>query len=156
MGPALCLFCALNPNISPGNLTLPRPPRAQIKPKPTDRPPLFSFFSVAGRPLDPPKRVICATTPLELVLLTGSRMSAGVLYASLTISILTKCYATRSYLHHSWLGAVVDLEPSHDMHTCRSIISYVSAELLANHYKAYCIVCTVERIRRRRWGRRTM
>lgn len=63
-------------------------------------------------------RVICATTPLELALLTASRLSAGVLFASLTISIMSKCYATRSYLHHSWLGAVLDLEPSHDVHTC--------------------------------------
>lgn len=63
-------------------------------------------------------RVLCATTPVQLALLTGSRVSAGVLFASLTISIFFKCYATRAYLHHSWLGAVLDFEPSHDVHTC--------------------------------------
>ena len=63
-------------------------------------------------------RVICATSPVELILLTGSRISAGVLYPSIVISIFSKCYATRSYLHHSWLGAVLEFEPTHDVHTC--------------------------------------
>ncbi|CAM9534830.1 unnamed protein product, partial [Hapterophycus canaliculatus] len=69
------------------------------------------------------KSVICATSPLQLALLTGSRMSAGILYASLTISILSKCYATRAYVHRSWVGAVLNLEPSHDVHTCRSFVA---------------------------------
>lgn len=45
-------------------------------------------------------------------------MSAGILFASLTIAIFSKNYATRSYVHHSWLGAVLDFEPTHDVHTC--------------------------------------
>ena len=62
-----------------------------------------------------------------MILLTGSRISAGVLFASLTISIVSKCYATRSYLHHSWLGAVLDFEPSHDVHTCEYEANIVAA-----------------------------
>ena len=49
-----------------------------------------------------------------MALLTGSRISAGILFASIPIAIFSKCYATRSYLHHSWLGAVLDFEPTHD------------------------------------------
>lgn len=55
-----------------------------------------------------------------MILLTGSRLSAGVLFSSLTISIFSKCYATRALLHNSWFGMVVDFEPSHDIHTCES------------------------------------
>ena len=79
--------------------------------------PLFSFSSVhSARPLSP--RVICATTLPEKVMLTGSRFLAGVLYGSLSVSVVSKCYASRAYLHHSWLGTVLDFEPAHDLHTC--------------------------------------
>ena len=63
-------------------------------------------------------RVVCASTLVEMILLTGSRFTAGLIFPGLVISIFSKCYATRSFLHHSWLGAVIDLEPSHDIHTC--------------------------------------
>ncbi|CAN0281145.1 unnamed protein product, partial [Laminaria digitata] len=61
---------------------------------------------------------LCAQSAAQLILLTGSRISAGILFASLSISIFSKCYATRSFLHHSWVGAVLDFEPTHDIHTC--------------------------------------
>ncbi|CAM9864420.1 unnamed protein product, partial [Sphacelaria rigidula] len=60
---------------------------------------------------------ICATTWPEQLLLTMSRTAAGLLYAALTITVLSKCYSTKAFVHHSWFGAVVDIEPSHDVHT---------------------------------------
>lgn len=63
-------------------------------------------------------RVICATTWPQMILLTFSRLSAGALFASMSISVFSKCYATRSFLHHSWIGAVIEIEPTHDIHTC--------------------------------------
>eukprot|EP00904_Undaria_pinnatifida_P005569 jgi/Undpi1/2141/HiC_scaffold_12.g05527.m1 len=83
-----------------------------------------------------PYTVICATNTVEMVLLTGSRISAGVLFASLTISIFSKCYATRSFLHHSWLGAVIDFEPSHDIHT---YFGYLSLMAAFEHGILHCI-----------------
>eukprot|EP00752_Nemacystus_decipiens_P012016 g10651.t2 len=64
-----------------------------------------------------PSKVICATSLPEKVLLTGSRFLAGALYGSLSVSVVSKCYASRAYLHHSWLGTVLDFEPAHDLHT---------------------------------------
>lgn len=66
-----------------------------------------------------PARVLCTSTLTEMILLTGSRLSAGVLYSGLTISMFSKCYATRSLMHNSWFGTVVDFGPSHDIHTCK-------------------------------------
>ncbi|CAM9369134.1 unnamed protein product [Hapterophycus canaliculatus] len=62
-------------------------------------------------------RVICAKTWPEKGMLTGSRFLAGALYASLAISVVSKCNASRAYLHHSWLGTVLDFEPAHELHT---------------------------------------
>ena len=63
-------------------------------------------------------RVVCAPSLVEMALLTGSRFTAGLVYPGLVISIFSKCYVTRSFLHHSWYGAVINCEPTHDMHTC--------------------------------------
>lgn len=63
-------------------------------------------------------RVVCAPTLVERLLLTGSRFTAGIIHPGLVISMFSKCYATRSFLHHSWLGSIISLEPSHDIHTC--------------------------------------
>eukprot|EP00752_Nemacystus_decipiens_P012591 g11151.t1 len=84
----------------------------------------------------------CATTTVQLALLTAARFTGGLLYASLSVSIFSKCYATRAFLHHSWLGAILDMEPSHDMHTCFGymtlIFSYVHGIL---HCARYIVAC---------------
>eukprot|EP00752_Nemacystus_decipiens_P012303 g10908.t1 len=98
------------------------------------------FFYDADKGEICPYTVICATAPVELALLTASRLSAGILYASLTFSILSKCYATRSYLHHSWLGAVLDLEPSHDVHM---YFGYLTLAAGFEHGILHCIRFTV-------------
>ncbi|CAM9989303.1 unnamed protein product, partial [Sphacelaria rigidula] len=63
------------------------------------------------------RREICATTWPEKILLTFSRLSAGALFSALAVAVLSKCYSTKAFFHHSWLGAIIDIEPSHDMHT---------------------------------------
>ncbi|CBN78808.1 putative respiratory burst oxidase homolog protein [Ectocarpus siliculosus] len=73
-----------------------------------------------------PSDVICATTLPEKVMLTGSRFLAGLLYASLSVSVVSKCYASRAYLHHSWLGTVLDFEPAHDLHTYFGFLTLVA------------------------------
>eukprot|EP00904_Undaria_pinnatifida_P005548 jgi/Undpi1/2122/HiC_scaffold_12.g05508.m1 len=87
--------------------------------------PWFFFYDADKKEICP-YSVLCATSPAQLTLLTLSRVSAGILFASLTISIFSKCYATRSYLHHSWLGAVLDFEPTHDIHTYFGYLTLVS------------------------------
>ncbi|CAB1097719.1 unnamed protein product [Ectocarpus sp. CCAP 1310/34] len=62
-------------------------------------------------------RHACVTSALSKVLLTVSRMSAGALLPSMACCILSKCYATRYFLHHSWLAVVVSFEPAHELHT---------------------------------------
>ncbi|CBJ27976.1 putative respiratory burst oxidase homolog [Ectocarpus siliculosus] len=62
-------------------------------------------------------RHACVTSALSKVLLTVSRMSAGALLPSMACCILSKCYATRYFLHHSWLALVVSFEPAHELHT---------------------------------------
>lgn len=63
-------------------------------------------------------RVVCARSIEERILLSGSRFTAGLVYPGLAISIFSKCYATRSFLHHSWYGAVINCELTHEMHAC--------------------------------------
>eukprot|EP00752_Nemacystus_decipiens_P012610 g11167.t2 len=60
---------------------------------------------------------MCVTSPASKILLTISRMSAGALFPSIMCCILSKCYATRYFLHHSWLALVVSFEPAHELHT---------------------------------------
>lgn len=67
-------------------------------------------------------RHACVTSALSKVLLTVSRMSAGALLPSMACCILSKCYATRYFLHHSWLALVVSFEPAHELHTCEILI----------------------------------
>ncbi|CAM9160730.1 unnamed protein product [Ascophyllum nodosum] len=62
-------------------------------------------------------KTICAETVVSQALLTISKMSAGALFPSITCCVLSKCYATRYFLHHSWLSLVVNVEPAHDLHT---------------------------------------
>eukprot|EP00904_Undaria_pinnatifida_P005570 jgi/Undpi1/2142/HiC_scaffold_12.g05528.m1 len=97
--------------------------------------PWFLFYN-ADKGEICPTTVLCATTPVQLALLTGSRVSAGVLFASLTISIFSKCYATRAYLHRSWLGAVIDLEPTHDVHT---YFGYLTLVATLEHAILHCV-----------------
>lgn len=60
---------------------------------------------------------VCVTSVSGKVLLTLSRMTAGGLMSSITFSILSKCCASRYFLHHSWLSLVVNFEPAHEFHT---------------------------------------
>lgn len=59
-------------------------------------------------------------TTAQMVLLSVAKLTAGALYPSIVCTILSKCYATRYFLHHSWLALMVDLEPTHKLHTCES------------------------------------
>lgn len=62
---------------------------------------------------------MCVTSGVAQFLLTMSRVTAGALLPSITCCILSKCYATRYFLHHSWLALVVSFEPAHNLHTCK-------------------------------------
>ena len=62
------------------------------------------------------------TSVVSKVLLTIARLSAGALFPSIACCVLSKCYATRYFLHHSWLTLIVDLEPTHKLHTCESTL----------------------------------
>lgn len=55
-----------------------------------------------------------------MALITLAKLTAGALYPSIVCSIISKCYATRYFLHNSWLALIVDLEPAHKLHTCES------------------------------------
>ncbi|CAN0063663.1 unnamed protein product [Sphacelaria rigidula] len=35
----------------------------------------------------------------------------------MVVCMFSKCYATRHFLHNSWIQLVVDFEPTHDLHT---------------------------------------
>ncbi|CAM9785957.1 unnamed protein product [Scytosiphon promiscuus] len=59
----------------------------------------------------------CVTSALSKVFLTISRGSAGALFPSIVCGILSKCFATRYFLHHSWLALIVSFEPAHELHT---------------------------------------
>lgn len=72
----------------------------------------------AARP--PPSTIACATKVVTQVLISCSTFLGGTMFVSIACCILTKCYATRYYLHHSWLALIVSFEPSHDLHTCES------------------------------------
>ena len=63
-------------------------------------------------------RNACVTSTAEMVLLTVARLTAGALFPSITFCMLSKCYASRYTLHHSWLSHIVDFEPTHKLHTC--------------------------------------
>lgn len=58
------------------------------------------------------------TAAVPQALLTMARCSAGALFPSIAFCILSKCYASRYFLHHSWLALIVDFEPTHKLHTC--------------------------------------
>lgn len=60
----------------------------------------------------------CVTAPVSKALLTVARASAGALFPSIAFCILSKCYASRYFLHHSWLALIIDFEPTHKLHTC--------------------------------------
>ena len=99
-------------------------------------------------------RVVCAPSFFEMILLTGSRFAAGLIYPGLVISTFSKCYATRSFLHHSWFGAVIDLEPSHDIHTCewnatvycRTIVHNLSTVFGQTLLLGFCLAACARRL----------
>lgn len=53
------------------------------------------------------------------MLITIARLTAGALFPSIAFCMLSKCYATRFFLHHSWIALIVDFEPTHTLHTCK-------------------------------------
>lgn len=59
----------------------------------------------------------CVTDTVLMVLLSIARLTAGTLFPSITWCILSKCYASKYWLHHSWLGNILDFEPTHKVHT---------------------------------------
>eukprot|EP00904_Undaria_pinnatifida_P005538 jgi/Undpi1/2113/HiC_scaffold_12.g05499.m1 len=60
---------------------------------------------------------MCVNSAVSMFLLTVSRVTAGALFPSIAFCILSKCYTTRYFLHHSWLALVVSFEPAHSLHT---------------------------------------
>lgn len=59
----------------------------------------------------------CVTSTSGKALLTLSRVTAGGLFPSIAICMLSKCYASRYFLNRSWLALVVSFEPAHELHT---------------------------------------
>ena len=53
-----------------------------------------------------------------MAMLTIAKLCAGALFPSISICVLSKCYAMRYYLNNSWLTFIVDFEPTHHLHTC--------------------------------------
>lgn len=60
------------------------------------------------------------TSAAPKALLTMARFSAGALFPSITFCFLSKCYASRYFLHNSWIALIVDFEPTHKLHTCET------------------------------------
>eukprot|EP00904_Undaria_pinnatifida_P005572 jgi/Undpi1/2144/HiC_scaffold_12.g05530.m1 len=67
----------------------------------------------------------CVTSVASKVFLSIARLSAGALFPSIACCVLSKCYATRYFLHHSWLTLIVDLEPTHKLHTYFGVVTLV-------------------------------
>ncbi|CAM9558042.1 unnamed protein product, partial [Hapterophycus canaliculatus] len=65
----------------------------------------------------------CVRTATQMALVSVAKLTAGALYPSILCSILSKCFATRYLLHHSWLALVVDLEPTHTLHTYFGLVT---------------------------------
>ncbi|CAM9786026.1 unnamed protein product [Scytosiphon promiscuus] len=65
----------------------------------------------------------CVDTAAEMALISLAKLAAGALYPSIVCSIISKCYATRYFLHHSWLALIVDLEPTHKLHTYFGLVT---------------------------------
>ncbi|CAM9595413.1 unnamed protein product [Choristocarpus tenellus] len=63
-----------------------------------------------------PRRVLCATTPFELVMLSVSRFTAGISIPSMIIAMLSKANNARTVVQHSSIGSSVDFEPTHKLH----------------------------------------
>ncbi|CAN0109472.1 unnamed protein product [Ectocarpus fasciculatus] len=59
----------------------------------------------------------CVESGPEMALISVARLTAGALFPSIFFCVLSKCYATRYLLHHSWLTFIIDFEPSHKLHT---------------------------------------
>lgn len=88
--------------------------------------------SKLGYPVPPPRNPVrrcssrrtlsdkdqCVSLTFSKVMFTISKMTAGALFPSIAICILSKCYATRYLLHHSWIALIVSFEPAHNLHTC--------------------------------------
>eukprot|EP00903_Cladosiphon_okamuranus_P005784 g5731.t1 len=75
------------------------------------------YDSSSGRLCSFSDKNACVTSPASKVLLTLARTSAGPVFSGILCCILSKCYATRYFLHHSWLALVVSFEPAHELHT---------------------------------------
>eukprot|EP00752_Nemacystus_decipiens_P012611 g11168.t1 len=65
----------------------------------------------------------CVTSVVPQVLLTMARCSAGAIFPSIAFCVLSKCYASRYFLHHSWLALIVDFEPTHKLHTYFGVLA---------------------------------
>ncbi|CAM9835242.1 unnamed protein product, partial [Choristocarpus tenellus] len=64
-----------------------------------------------------PKRILCASSLFELVMITISRFSAGITIPSMVIAVLSKANNARTFVQHSSIGTAVDFEPTHSLHT---------------------------------------
>eukprot|EP00903_Cladosiphon_okamuranus_P021567 g19829.t1 len=67
----------------------------------------------------------CVTSPVSMALLTVARLTAGALFPSITFCMLSKCYASKYILHHSWLTQIIDFEPTHQLHTYFGVLALI-------------------------------
>ncbi|CAM9969245.1 unnamed protein product [Ectocarpus sp. 4 AP-2014] len=77
----------------------------------------WHYDTRAGRLCSIRNRRACVTSGPEMALISVARLTAGALFPSMFFCVLSKCYATRYVLHHSWLTFIIDFEPSHKLHT---------------------------------------
>ncbi|CAM9200421.1 unnamed protein product [Discosporangium mesarthrocarpum] len=82
----------------------------------------WAFFYDPDKKEICPYRTICATSTVELALLSVSRFCAGALSPSVCILFLTKCSTLRSFIEQSWVGSVITFEPTHDIHLFFGIV----------------------------------
>ncbi|CBJ27980.1 putative respiratory burst oxidase protein [Ectocarpus siliculosus] len=77
----------------------------------------WHYDTRAGRLCSIRSRRACVSSGPEMALISVARLTAGALFPSIFFCVLSKCYATRYLLHHSWLTFIIDFEPSHKLHT---------------------------------------
>ncbi|CAM9398942.1 unnamed protein product, partial [Choristocarpus tenellus] len=76
----------------------------------------ISSFEIGERQICP-SRLICAKTTFNMIILTISRFTGGLIVPSTIITALSKANNSRAWVQHSSVGTVVDFEPTHDLHT---------------------------------------
>ncbi|CAM9294444.1 unnamed protein product [Ectocarpus sp. 6 AP-2014] len=77
-----------------------------------------------------------------MALMSVARLTAGALIPSITVCIVSKCYATRYVLHYSWLAHIVDFEPSHTPHKYFGILAMLCSAI---HSACHVVIGVLQR-----------